>query len=88
MTPPDDRAARLAALRRERDELAASLPAHSVPAAMLIRLEDLEDEIAALQATLDSDPDAEIATSGQRPAASEDQRDKRQETRRHGGHGF
>jgi hypothetical protein len=50
----DHRAARLAELERERRELAASLPAHSTPASLLIRLEDLEDEIAALRAALES----------------------------------
>ncbi len=44
--------ARLAALRRERDEVEASLPKHSVPASMLVRLEDLDEEIAALEAAL------------------------------------
>ena len=67
MTTPDDLAARLAALRREYDELAASLPAHSVRAAMLIRLEDLEDEIAALQAAL-----GETAADDSSPADSAD----------------
>jgi len=40
----------LAQLEREHDELVASLPAHSVPAAMLLRIEALEDRIAELQA--------------------------------------
>jgi hypothetical protein len=52
----DHRAARLAELERERRELAASLPAHSIPASLLIRLEDLEDEIAALRADTDTIP--------------------------------
>ena len=51
MNDPSD-VERLAQLRRERDEVEASLPAHSVPASMLIRLEGLEDEIAALEAAL------------------------------------
>lgn len=46
----DDTAVRLAQLRRERDEVQASLPKHSVSAALLIRLEDLEEQIAALEA--------------------------------------
>ncbi len=51
--PQDDpRTARLAYLRRERDEVEASLPQHSVPAAMLVRLEDLEEEITALEVAL------------------------------------
>jgi|GEM_PF-6594890 len=49
MNHADDPVARLARLRQERAELVASLPAHSVPAAMLIRLEDLDEEIAALE---------------------------------------
>ena len=48
----DDRAARLAALEREHAELEASLPKHSVPPAMIIRLEELEDAIAALRAAI------------------------------------
>lgn len=58
MSMPDDhvqndpRIARLDRLRRERDEVQASLPAHSVPPAMLIRLEDLEEQIAALETVI------------------------------------
>ncbi len=48
----DPRTARLAYLRRERDEVEASLPKHSVPASMLVRLEDLEEQIAALEVAL------------------------------------
>jgi ribosomal protein L29 len=51
----DQRAERLAALKREYAERRASLPAHSVPAAQLIRLEELEDEIAALRAEMASE---------------------------------
>ena len=57
----DHRAAQLAELERERRELAASLPAHSIPASLLIRLEDLEDEIAALRADTDTIPTRENA---------------------------
>ena len=46
----EDRAGRLAQLEREHRELVASLPAHSVPASLLIRIEELEEEIAALRA--------------------------------------
>ena len=53
---PDPRAARLAALKREYDQCRASLPAHSVSAAQLIRLEEIEDEIAALRAGIASGP--------------------------------
>jgi hypothetical protein len=52
--PHDPRAERLAALKREYAERRASLPAHSVSAAQLIRLEELEDEIAALRAEIAS----------------------------------
>lgn len=52
---PDPRQAQLDALRREHAEIEASLPQHSVPASMLIRLEDLEAQIAALQAALAAD---------------------------------
>jgi hypothetical protein len=74
MTPPESRAAaraaRLAALVRERDELAANLPAHSIPATMLIRLEDLEAEIAALQAVLDDTDDGDSSRADSRSAGS------------------
>ena len=49
-----DLTAWLADLERERDELVASLPAHSTPAVMLIRLEDLEDAIAAVRQQLET----------------------------------
>ena len=51
----DQRGERLAALKREYAERRASLPAHSVSAAQLIRLEELEDEIAALRAEIASE---------------------------------
>jgi hypothetical protein len=51
---PNSHAARLAALRRERDEVEASLPKHSVPASMVVRLEELDDQIAALEAALNA----------------------------------
>lgn len=56
--PPhhDDRISRLAALEREYAELQASLPAHSTPPSLLIRLEELEDAIADLRAALASQP--------------------------------
>jgi len=40
---------RIAQLEKEIDELKARLPKHSVPAAMIIELEDLEDELASLR---------------------------------------
>ena len=54
-SPNDPRATRLAALKREYAERRASLPAHSVPASQMIRLEELEDEIAALRAEITSE---------------------------------
>ncbi len=62
MNRSDDPAARLAQLRQERGELVASLPAHSLPAAMLIRLEDLDEEIAALERTLQDDDSSAAET--------------------------
>jgi len=45
---PPDQKQQIAALKREIEELEASLPAHSVPPSMLIRLEELEEELAEL----------------------------------------
>jgi hypothetical protein len=42
--------AHIAELEQEIRELEANLPAHSVPASMLIRLEELEEELEALKA--------------------------------------
>lgn len=61
MTDPDPRLAQLTQLEREHAELVASLPKHSVQAVHLQRIEELEDEIAALRAQLatgDQDDDA------------------------------
>ena len=41
---------RIAQLEKEIANLKARLPKHSVPAAMIIELEDLEDELEALKA--------------------------------------
>ena len=40
---------RLAQLERERSNLQERLPKHSVPMAMMLRLEELEEEIANLR---------------------------------------
>ena len=40
-------------------ELRQSLPAHSVPASMLIELEDLEERLDSLQVDLEKDTDAQ-----------------------------
>jgi hypothetical protein len=45
----DDRE-RIAQLEKQIAELKARLPKHSVPAAMIIELEDLEEELEALRA--------------------------------------
>ena len=45
---PEERAQRIATLREELENLKRSLPAHSLKPAMLIRIEELEEEIAAL----------------------------------------
>ncbi len=57
MTDPDPRLAQLAQLEQEYAELVASLPQHSVQAAHLLRIEELEDEIAALRAQLADEHD-------------------------------
>ena len=41
---------RIAQLEKQIAELEARLPKHSVPAAMIIELEDLEDELESLRA--------------------------------------
>ncbi len=46
------------ALEDKIKELRRSLPAHSVPAAMLIELEDLEERLLDLQAVLDQKTNA------------------------------
>jgi uncharacterized small protein (DUF1192 family) len=48
---------RIAELEKEIAELKARLPKHSVPAAMIIELEDLEDELDRLQAQAARDTD-------------------------------
>ena len=47
---PDDKLkSQLEALRKEYSEVEASLPKHSVPASILVRLEDLEEQIEDLE---------------------------------------
>ncbi len=41
---------RIARLEREIEEIKARLPKHSVPPALIIELEDLEDELEQLRA--------------------------------------
>jgi HAMP domain-containing protein len=47
---------RIEALARELTELIASIPAHSMPASMLQRIEELEEELEAAQAALRDAP--------------------------------
>lgn len=51
---PSDLKQRIGELEREIEELESSLPAHSVPASMLIRLEDLQEELDTLKASAGS----------------------------------
>jgi hypothetical protein len=44
---------RIRELKQAIHELESSLPAHSIPPSMLIRLEDLEDELARLERQAD-----------------------------------
>ncbi len=46
---PEERAQRIAALSEELENLKRSLPAHSLKPAMLIRIEELEEEIETLE---------------------------------------
>ena len=46
---PEERAQRIAALSGELENLKRSLPAHSLKPAMLIRIEELEEEIENLK---------------------------------------
>jgi hypothetical protein len=48
---------KIAQLEKEISELKARLPKHSVPAAMIIELEDLEDELETLKARIARDAD-------------------------------
>ncbi len=48
---------RIAQLQAAIEELTARLPAHSVTAAMMIELEELEEELEALQTRVSRDPD-------------------------------
>ena len=49
----DQVARRIAELERQLADLQARLPAHSVPAVMLIEMEEIEDELARLQSELE-----------------------------------
>ena len=49
---------RLEELEGQIDELKRSLPAHSIPAAMLLNLEELEEELEKLQETAREESDA------------------------------
>ena len=45
-------------LERKIREIRNALPAHSIPAAMLIKLEELEEQLLVLQVELDKNTDA------------------------------
>ena len=47
---PDERARRIQKLKHQIADLEARLPAHSVPPAMIVELEELEEELAELEA--------------------------------------
>jgi len=49
----DQVAQRIAELERQLADLQARLPAHSVPAVMLIEMEEIEDKLARLQSELE-----------------------------------
>ncbi len=49
---------RLEELEQQIEELKKSLPAHSIPAAMLLTLEDLEEELEQLQKSISGEIDA------------------------------
>lgn len=49
---------RLEELEQEIEEIKGSLPAHSIPAAMLLNLEDLEEELELLQKSTRGESDA------------------------------
>ena len=48
---------RILQLEKQLEELQARLPKHSVPAAMIIELEDMEDELETLKARVGRDTD-------------------------------
>ena len=47
---------RIADLQDQIEQLKARLPKHSVPAAMIIELEDLEDELETLRGRVSGEP--------------------------------
>jgi lipase chaperone LimK len=49
----DQVAQRIAELKRRLADLEARLPAHSVPAAMILEMEEIEDELVRLQDELE-----------------------------------
>lgn len=49
---------RLEIIEQEIEELLASLPAHSIPTAMLLRLEELEEELEQLKSSLEGESSA------------------------------
>jgi uncharacterized protein YlxW (UPF0749 family) len=51
-----DEEKRIAQLQDQIEQLKARLPKHSVPAAMIIELEDLEDELESLRSRVGREP--------------------------------
>ena len=49
---------RLEELEQEIEEIKRSLPAHSIPTAMLLTLEELEEELEQLQESISGEIDA------------------------------
>lgn len=49
---------RLEELEEQIEEMKRSLPAHSIPAAMLLNLEELEEELEDLKTSAEGDEDA------------------------------
>ena len=55
---------RIAALERELAELRASMPAHSTPPSLLMRIEELEDELQEAQKAVQESPQRDGESEG------------------------
>ena len=56
----EDRSSRIAELKKRIADLKARLPKHSIPASMLVELEDLEEELATTLASPRADEAREV----------------------------